>query len=55
MKNNRLLFCPDCGAKLIEDAWEIITELPNGDLVQDIIYPAWVCSDFCGYYEKIKL
>ncbi|MEH7883783.1 YgiT-type zinc finger protein [Bacillus sp. JJ1609] len=46
-------FCPTCGSKMIEDAAEEIHELPDGSVQIDAIYPAWVCSRFCGYYEKM--
>jgi len=45
--------CPDCKAIMIDDAWEIIDILPNGNIEQNIIYPAWVCSKWCGFYLKI--
>ncbi|PLT31985.1 uracil-DNA glycosylase family protein [Bacillus sp. V5-8f] len=45
--------CPECGSKMIEDAFEEIKELANGSIQLDPVYPAWVCSSFCGYYEKI--
>jgi len=45
--------CPQCGSKMIEDAAEEIHELPDGSMLIDTIHPAWVCSEFCGYYEKM--
>jgi hypothetical protein len=47
-------FCPNCGSKMIDDAFEKITHLPNGAIQLDTIYPAWVCSKFCGYYERLE-
>lgn len=45
--------CPRCGAKVIEDVWEIVHEREEGSLEQEIIYPALVCSKFCGFYVRI--
>lgn len=45
--------CPGCGSRMMEDAAEEITELQDGTLEIETIYPAWVCSEFCGYYEKM--
>lgn len=45
--------CPRCGSRMMEDAAEEITEFPDGSLEIETIYPAWVCSEFCGYFEKI--
>lgn len=44
--------CPHCGAKIIEDVWEILEEREDGVIIQDIIYPALVCSKFCGFFER---
>jgi len=44
--------CPICNAPLIDDVWEEIIEDENGSLHQRIIVPAWVCSQFCGYYQE---
>ncbi|MBT2685049.1 YgiT-type zinc finger protein [Bacillus sp. ISL-37] len=46
--------CPECGSKMIEDAFEEIVELKDGSIQIETIYPAWVCSDFCGYYVKTE-
>lgn len=46
--------CPKCGCRMIEDAFEEIAALEDGSIQIETIYPAWVCSDFCGYYEKIE-
>lgn len=49
----RIAHCPQCGAKMIEDAWDVVEILPNGDMKIEVIFPAWVCSSFCGYYEAM--
>ncbi|WP_154670410.1 hypothetical protein [Bacillus timonensis] len=46
--------CPHCNSKLIEDVWELIHEEENGNLVQEIIYPALICSNYCGYYQRLR-
>jgi ribosomal protein S27AE len=46
--------CPDCGSIMIEDAAEVIKLLPNGNVIIDCVYPAWVCSNHCGYFEKVE-
>lgn len=46
--------CPECGSRMIEDAFEEIVELKDGTIQVETIYPAWVCSVFCGYYEKMN-
>jgi YgiT-type zinc finger domain-containing protein len=46
--------CPSCGRRMIEDAAEEITELPDGSMQIETIYPALVCSESCGYYEKLE-
>ena len=46
--------CPDCGAKMIEDAWEIIDFLPNGNIQIKSIHPAWICSKMCGYFVEME-
>jgi len=43
-------FCSYCDAEMIEDVWEMMHMLPNNGMQQEIIYPAWVCSKFCGFY-----
>ncbi|WP_162785174.1 hypothetical protein [Bacillus sp. P14.5] len=43
--------CPHCGADVYEDVWEIIHE-ENGSFEQEIIYPALICSKFCGFYKR---
>lgn len=48
----KLTYCPKCHAEMIEDVWEEISELSDGSLQQEILVPAWVCSDSCGYYER---
>ena len=48
----RAELCPQCGSRMIEDAFEEIIELEDGSIQMETIYPAWVCSDFCGYFEK---
>ena len=40
--------CPKCGRRMIEDAFEGIIMLEDGSIQIETIYPAWVCSDFCG-------
>lgn len=47
--NNR---CPKCGGVLIEDAFEEVTISQDGDVIMDG-FPAWVCSEPCGYYKRI--
>lgn len=44
--------CPHCGANLIEDAWESITEQENGEILVDA-YPAFICQRDCGFVEEI--
>jgi len=46
--------CPNCRATLIDDVWENINEDLDGTIHQEIIIPAWVCSKFCGYYQKVE-
>jgi hypothetical protein len=53
MENHRIEFCPLCKSKMIDDAFEEIEFLPNGSIRINVITPAWVCSSFCGYYEKM--
>lgn len=48
----RTKLCPKCGSRMIDDAFEEIVELEDRSMQVETIYPAWVCSDFCGYYEK---
>jgi hypothetical protein len=50
----RTVLCPKCGNRIIEDAFEEIVELEDGSIQVETVYPAWVCSDFCGYYEKVE-
>lgn len=50
----RTELCLKCGSRMIEDAFEEIFEHDHGSIQIETIYPAWVCSDFCGYYEKIE-
>lgn len=45
--------CPDCGARLIDDASENIVEREDGTVVMDA-YPAHVCEQRCGYTERIQ-
>ncbi|MFD1706930.1 PD-(D/E)XK nuclease family protein [Siminovitchia sediminis] len=45
--------CPDCGARLIDDASENIIEREDGTLVIDA-FPALVCEQGCGYTERIQ-
>jgi hypothetical protein len=45
--------CPDCLVSLIEDFSEEIIESEIGSMVMDT-FPAWVCKDHCGYYERIE-
>lgn len=44
--------CPNCKAKLIEDASENIMEKDN-EYIVDAFF-AKVCSDKCGYVERMK-
>ena len=53
-KHPLLSFCSYCGAEMIEDVWEVMHMLPNNGIQQEIIYPAWVCSKFCGFYVRIN-
>jgi hypothetical protein len=46
--------CPRCGNEMIDDAFEEFEILPDGSIQLDVIYPAWVCSKFCGYYERMS-
>jgi hypothetical protein len=48
------LVCPNCGAELIEDAWESVVEKENGRIVVDA-YPAFVCREQCGYVKRIEI
>jgi hypothetical protein len=50
----RRVLCLMCGSSMMEDAFEEIVELENGSIQIETIFPAWVCSDFCGYYEKVE-
>jgi hypothetical protein len=45
--------CPTCLIPLIEDYSEEITKRENGSMVVDT-FPAWVCKNHCGYYERIE-
>lgn len=45
--------CPHCGSRIIEDVWEILFEEKDGSITQEVIYPAFVCSKFCGFFEKV--
>lgn len=47
-------FCPKCGGKMIDDVHEEIKDLPDGTIQIDTVFPAWVCSNFCGYYERMN-
>lgn len=46
--------CPNCGASLIDDAWEDIIEKEDGTFILDG-YPALVCENNCGYVKRIEL
>ncbi|MEH7225203.1 hypothetical protein V7112_15445 [Bacillus sp. JJ1566] len=46
--------CPFCNSRLIEDVWEMIHEEEDGSIVQEIIYPALICSNYCGFYKSIR-
>ncbi|MFJ7726531.1 PD-(D/E)XK nuclease family protein [Neobacillus sp. NPDC097160] len=48
----KLLVCPRCGAKLMEDASESLRETEDGGFVVDA-YPAYVCREKCGYTKRI--
>ncbi|WP_166805847.1 hypothetical protein [Jeotgalibacillus sp. R-1-5s-1] len=43
--------CLVCGAELVDDAWEIIEQGDQGEIELNS-FPAWVCSERCGYYKK---
>src|SRR5690625_4198596 len=45
--------CPNCGGKLIDDAWEDITENEDGTFILDG-YLALVCDNKCGYVKRIE-
>jgi hypothetical protein len=49
---NTLKRCKYCHAPLIEDAWEEVC-FDEGTVIVDA-FLAWVCSNRCGYYEKIE-
>lgn len=42
--------CPNCGANLIDDAWDVVEETDSGYII-DAFY-AYVCENGCGYYER---
>jgi hypothetical protein len=44
--------CPTCLVPLTEDFNEELIEQENGSMVIDT-FPAWVCQNHCGYYERI--
>lgn len=46
--------CPRCGAPLIDDAWEDITETEDGGIEIDA-YPALICQNGCGYMKRLEL
>jgi hypothetical protein len=46
------LTCPACGADLIEDAAETITEHEHGSITVDAFF-AYVCSKKCGHFEHV--
>jgi len=54
MYSHRSENCSSCGAKMIEDVWENIIVHSDGTIHQELIVPAWVCSQFCGYYEEVR-
>lgn len=43
--------CPNCRADLMDDYWDTVEELANGDYLVDA-FEAWVCKNRCGYYER---
>ena len=44
--------CRECGAEMVEDAWEEIIFREGGIIID--AFEAWVCKETCGYYEKIE-
>jgi hypothetical protein len=47
-------YCPICRSEMICDAWETIEQDAKRNIITEMIYPAWVCSDFCGFYIDIS-
>jgi hypothetical protein len=45
--------CPKCNHLLVEDIYEIIEEMDDGNIYLDA-FDALVCSNDCGYYRKIN-
>lgn len=45
--------CPNCFTPLVKDYNEEISEQENGSIVIET-FPAWVCNNHCGYYERIE-
>ncbi|MCA1054145.1 hypothetical protein LCM10_04030 [Rossellomorea aquimaris] len=45
--------CPDCQVDLFEDYSEEVFEQEDGSMMLDT-FPAWVCMNHCGYYERIE-
>ncbi|WP_274853126.1 hypothetical protein [Bacillus methanolicus] len=45
--------CQTCGAPLIRDYWDTVEELESGEYLVDA-FEAMVCSNRCGYYERIN-
>ncbi|GMB09529.1 hypothetical protein EDD69_11352 [Thermolongibacillus altinsuensis] len=43
--------CPLCGSLLLDDYLDIVEELEDGSFYVDV-FEAWVCENFCGYYER---
>ncbi|MEH7125689.1 hypothetical protein V7149_16245 [Bacillus sp. JJ1503] len=52
MKNKKL--CPKCNSLLYEDAIEEVLFDKSGNMILDA-FPAWVCTEQCGYYERSGL
>jgi hypothetical protein len=46
--------CPYCDAMMIKDAWDLFISLDQGKVQWNVFYPAWVCSEFCGFYIDMK-
>lgn len=43
--------CPFCQSDLIDDVWDLILEVENGDFILDAFY-AWVCEKRCGFFVR---
>jgi PD-(D/E)XK nuclease superfamily len=50
---NKRKDCPQCGAELLEDAWENVQETEDGGVMVDS-YAAYVCREKCGFVKRME-